>query len=63
MCRMKYPHDFPDFPCGKCSPKEYAIWYDREERKAKWISKATAHFDTPEIRREALEMFDKANPL
>lgn len=35
---------------------------NREERKAIFIAKATTHFDTPEIRKEAEEMFEKANP-
>lgn len=35
----------------------------RKERKAIWIARTTSHYDTPEIRREASEMFEKANPL
>lgn len=34
----------------------------RKERKSQWIARTTAHFDTPEIRKEAEEMFEKANP-
>ena len=30
-------------------------------RKAIWIAKATAHFDTPQIRKEASDMFDERN--
>lgn len=32
-----------------------------KEGKANYIAKATAHFDTPEIRKEAEEAFDSAN--
>ncbi len=35
----------------------------REERKSLFIQKATAHFDSPELREEAAEMFDKRNPI
>lgn len=34
---------------------------EREIRKSVWLQKATTHFDTPEIRKEAEEMFEKAN--
>ena len=34
---------------------------ERLERKAIWIARATAHYDTPEIRKEASDMFDEAN--
>ena len=33
----------------------------RAERKAFFIAYATRHFDTPRIRKEASEKFDKAN--
>ena len=33
----------------------------RAERKALWMAKATAHFDSPEIRKEAEEMFETRN--
>lgn len=33
----------------------------RAERKSIWIARATAHFDAPEIRKEAGEKFEKAN--
>ena len=36
---------------------------ERRERKAQWLARATAHFDTPEIRKDAGEMFEKANPI
>jgi hypothetical protein len=35
----------------------------RAERKAIWLQKATAHFDSPKIRKEAEKMFEDANPL
>lgn len=35
----------------------------REERKALWLAKATQHFDTPKIRREAIKIFNKANSI
>ena len=35
---------------------------DREQRKRIWIERATSHFDSPKIRKEAEEMFEKANP-
>jgi hypothetical protein len=34
---------------------------ERKQRKSLFISKATAHFDTPAIRKEAEEMWEKAN--
>lgn len=34
----------------------------REARKRRWIEKATSHYDSPELRKEAEEMFEKANP-
>ncbi len=34
----------------------------RKERLAIWVEKATAHFDTPQIRKEAIEIFNKQNP-
>lgn len=34
---------------------------ERAERKAIWMEKATAHFDTPEIRQEASDKFEEAN--
>ena len=33
----------------------------RNKRKSIWIAKATAHFDTPKIRKEADKMFEKKN--
>lgn len=36
---------------------------ERAQRKAIFIARATKHFDTPKIRKEASEMFDKANPI
>ena len=36
---------------------------DREQRKANWIARATAHMDSPRIRREAEEIFNKRNPI
>lgn len=32
-----------------------------QRRKSIWIARATSHFDSPEIRKEASDMFDKAN--
>lgn len=34
---------------------------ERAERKALWIARATAHFDSPQIRRQAAAMFEKKN--
>lgn len=34
---------------------------EQELRKATFIARATRHFDTPEIRKEASEMWDKHN--
>lgn len=31
-CPMKYLHDFPDYPCKVCSPKEYKKWSTKEEK-------------------------------
>lgn len=36
---------------------------EREQRKQIWIARATAHFDTPAIRKEASDMFEKANKI
>lgn len=33
----------------------------REERKAIYLARATAHFDTPEIRKEASNKWEEAN--
>lgn len=33
----------------------------RAQRKAAWIARATSHFDTPEIRKEAAEQWEAAN--
>lgn len=35
---------------------------ERAERKALFITRSTAHFDTPEIRKEAAEKWEAANP-
>lgn len=35
---------------------------EREQRKAIFIQRATALYDTPQIRKEAEEMFEKMNP-
>lgn len=35
---------------------------ERELRKSTFIARATSHFDTPEIRKEASDMFEDANP-
>lgn len=34
---------------------------ERAERKAIYIAKATSHFDSPEIRKEASDKWEKAN--
>ena len=34
---------------------------ERAARKAKWIARATAHLDTPRIRKEASDMFEERN--
>lgn len=36
---------------------------ERESRKSIWMSKATQHFDTPKIRKQALAIFNKYNPI
>lgn len=46
-------HDCPPF-------LKLAVW---QRRKAIWMAKATAHMDTPEIRKEASDTFDKENPI
>lgn len=35
---------------------------DRAQRKAIWIARATSHFDTDEIRKEASDIFEEKNP-
>lgn len=35
----------------------------RAERKGLWLARATSHFSTPEILEEAIDTFDKANPI
>ena len=34
---------------------------DYNERLARWMERATSHFDSPQIREEAKAMFEKAN--
>ena len=34
---------------------------EREQRKAIYIARATSHFDTPEIRKEAEDKWNEAN--
>ena len=34
---------------------------ERKQRKQQFISRATAHFDSPELRLEAEELFEKQN--
>jgi hypothetical protein len=36
---------------------------DRQVRKSTFIARATKHFDSPELRKEAAELFEKSNPL
>lgn len=36
---------------------------DRQDRKSTFIARATKHFDSPELRKEAAELFEKSNPL
>lgn len=36
---------------------------DRAQRKATWMGRATSHMDTPRIRKEASDKFEKANPI
>lgn len=36
---------------------------ERAERKAIWMGRATAHFDTPKIRKEASEKWEEANKI
>lgn len=35
---------------------------ERAQRKANWMARATSHFDTPEIREEADQLFEENNP-
>lgn len=35
---------------------------ERELRKQMYISRVTSHFDTPKLRKEAEEKFEKENP-
>jgi hypothetical protein len=34
---------------------------EREERKAQFIARATAHFDSPQIRKEASDKWEESN--
>ncbi len=45
--------------CNLHKPKETAE--ERQMRKATWMARATAHFDTPEIRKEAEDRWEEAN--
>ena len=35
------------------------VWKKRQDRLENWMRKATAHIDTPKIRKEALAIFNK----
>lgn len=45
--------------CNLHKPKETKE--EREQRKQIFIQKATSHLDSPELRKEAEELFEKQN--
>lgn len=55
FCNPKIPFMFCKEMCPMCK--------DKAERKAIWMAKTTAHFDSKKIRKEASDMFDKANEI
>tara|TARA_B110000503_G_C7020976_1_gene359760 strand:+ start:320 stop:517 length:198 start_codon:yes stop_codon:yes gene_type:complete len=58
-CKIKYPHDFIDYPCEICHPELKGI----NEHRELFIARATKKIDTKEIRNEAIEKFNEANGL